>query len=81
MTPLEIEILIHYRCCDDDFPRPSQAATEACRSFVKLGLLDELDTEKETYRGNLVALAIYVDALCRVPLPNKVWGYRKGEVL
>ncbi len=76
MTPLQIEILMHYwtRAIDyrsGDFSAP--AVREAIDWFVSEGLLEaEAVDGTKTYalgkRG-----AAYLLALSRVPLPQQVW--------
>jgi len=78
MTPLEIEILMHYytRGLDyrnGDFTGP--AVRDAIDRFVDLGLLYAgEDTEGPEYIGNRKALAVYVNAICSVPLPVLTWA-------
>ena len=79
MSPLEIEILIHYYCSpteyrDGDLGAP--AVRDAMREFVTLGLINVLPEPNEhgaRYRGNSDALKPYVEALCAIPLPVQRW--------
>lgn len=74
MTPLQIEILLHYHCCpgdyrDGDFAAP--AVREAIDGFRDAGLL------KDSGQGRIYeptdGVRAYVDALCAVPLPVLQW--------
>lgn len=76
MSPLEIEILIHYYCTMDkdvgNFDAP--AVQDALKGFKELGLLELRNTGGNClYQANREALTIYIDALCAVPLPEKQW--------
>ena len=79
MTPLEIEILLHYYYSRDyDYTNLcSPAVREACERFVELGLLEEINScstpLKNKYIGNIDALEPYVKALCSVKLPVQTW--------
>lgn len=74
MTPLHIDILLHYHCCPDDYRGgdfSAPAVREAIAAFVQLGLLVEthVDPRYQPTKG----VHIYVEALCRVPLPERRW--------
>lgn len=78
MSPLQLEILLHYYACandfrDGDFTAP--AVSEAIEDFrCKDGLLcaggdgNHGPTYQLTPRGR-----VFVDALCALPLPEQVW--------
>lgn len=79
MTPLEIEILVHYYCSKTDFRNlNAPAVAESINNFVNLGFLQRsvfsLDNEPEYY-GVLEAIEPYIEAICAVPLPTKKWSY------
>ncbi len=79
MTPLEIEILLHYYgkagdYHDGDFRYP--AVRNAITAFIDIGLLT---TEPEngmyphrTYHPT-AGLRLYVETICKIPLPVKKW--------
>ncbi len=76
MTPLQIEIVMHYWTRandyrDGDFSAP--AVREAIDWFLSQGMLvpNAVD-EPKTYVLGQRGLA-YAKALCRVPLPESVW--------
>lgn len=76
MTPLEIEILLHYatRATDyrnGDFSAP--AVRDAVERFVGAGLLVERDPGQTPLYWMLERGHAYVDALCKLPLPVQVW--------
>lgn len=80
MTPLEIEILLHYYCVgNEDFKNLDAPAVEtAIKKFVLLGLICEAtETEQEThgikFYGDKRALKVYAEALGEVPLPKNIW--------
>ncbi len=75
MTPIEIEILLHYRYRpsdfrDGDFSAP--AVRNAIERFLTLGLLEPWAEEDRSYRLGSRGEA-YVNALCAMPLPVRQW--------
>lgn len=74
MTPLGIEILMHYQTRasdyrDGDFSAP--AVREAMDYFVSAGLLREV---MSTHRYEATeGCRVFVEALCRVPVPVQKW--------
>lgn len=79
MTPLEIDILLHYHAHTDEYPdRSSPAQREAFCKFVRDGFLTMDDNNLP---GNYLMatysptekLHVYIDALCRVPSPVQTW--------
>lgn len=77
LSPLEVEILIHYYCSNKDFRNiDAPAVDSAILGFVELGLLKRIDNRHlgdPRYEGNNNALKVYVDAICSVPLPELKW--------
>jgi hypothetical protein len=73
ISPLKIEILLHYYYSPHDHSSASPAHREAYDEFVKLGLLRVSAKPGIVYEGNAEALRIYVYALCAVPLPERRW--------
>lgn len=79
MTPLMIQILIHYYCTNVDFPNlNAPAVQDAIGYFVRIGLLydrtkDDKITGDAEYQPNREALAVYICALELVPLPVQKW--------
>lgn len=77
MTPLQIEILLHYYCHgndyrDGDFSAP--AVREAIDVFKEIKMLEQ-DTDPRsprTYRAT-PRCNYYVEYLCRIPLPEQSW--------
>jgi hypothetical protein len=71
MTPLMIEILLHYHCSASPFPRIyAPAVQEAIRHLIRLEILYEDNMEIKADRE---ATQPYIDALCSIPLPVKKW--------
>lgn len=79
LTPLEIEILLHYNCGASDFRGgdfSAPAVREAINKFrndcelIENWTNDACNTAayRLTKRGQ-----VFVDALCAVPLPVQVW--------
>jgi hypothetical protein len=72
MTPLEIEILLHYhRDIDEPANLDAPAVKEALNKFVRAGILGL--REDGTHWAVSTALELYIDAVCAVPLPVRVW--------
>lgn len=77
MSPLYIEILIHYHCTPIKHPRHNR---EAIEFFLSHGLIeeimesDEVGIYKTTEGGKML-----VDQICNVPLPVKKWVPGKAE--
>ncbi len=72
MTPLEIEILLHYHCTDNEFKNPdAPAVKEAHNKFVSAGILAR--REDGTHFRISKALDLYIQALCDIPVPIQVW--------
>ena len=73
MTPFEIQMLIHYHCTDDPFPHlNSPAGKEAADKLVAAGILYR-STENGALARVPQAMDLYIQALCDIPLPKKVW--------
>ncbi len=78
MSPLQIEIMLHYHTRlgdyrDGDFDAP--AVRDAMEDFVTVGLLRRTDNPipaTPIYEAT-EATHVYVKALCAVPLPVKRW--------
>lgn len=76
MSPLQLQILLHYYCCANDFQDGDMRATaihEAVDWFMSEGLLEVAPKQMEasyllTDRG-----AVFVDALKLTPLPIQKW--------
>lgn len=73
MTPLGIEILLHYSTCAGPFPRiEAPAVADAVEVFCALGLLERGAEGQPRYIATEGA-RVYVMALCDVPLPVRRW--------
>lgn len=75
MTPLEIEILLHYYYTGgEDFPRRNApAAQEAIARFLNLGLLEVASHPTGAQYHATKGVEVYVEALMAVPLPVRKW--------
>lgn len=71
MTPLKIEILLHYHYSTEDF-QDSPAAQTAINEFVKLGILQRqlMSSKIKPVRE---ALDLYIKELLAVKLPTQKW--------
>ena len=68
MTPVEIEVLLHYYVFPTDHPRlNTPAVKEAIRKWVREGIF-EPDTKKVTHRGSVL-----VKMLTDTPMPVRSW--------
>jgi hypothetical protein len=78
ITPLHIEIAVHYMCTAAPFPRPSQAVTDFTNDLVNRGLLIPDAACENGYRTT-EGLHAYVEALRSIPFPKKemqpVWSF------
>lgn len=69
MTPLQIQMLLHFHVTTERWPNWSPACTEARDYFFQEKLLDyENGIPVLTDRGRA-----YVKFLCMIPLPNAHW--------
>lgn len=71
MTPLDVEILMHFHCCPGQFPRTSGHIEERIEFFVRSGMLKR-DTDGKV-SGVVPALKVWVDAVCAIRLPVVQW--------
>jgi hypothetical protein len=78
-TPLEREILTHYWAYPGEFRGGRQnwsvGIREIVERFIRLGLLEEkfVSGEGTGIFANQPALAAYMEALAKVPLPVQQW--------
>lgn len=75
MSPLQIQILLHYWACADDYHDGNWTpfVMEVLQHFVGLGLLFDGPTQGPRFQGNMEALRPYVEALQNIPLPVERW--------
>lgn len=83
MTPLHIEIALHYSKPQDSAGvaytgRDSDATAQIHREFAEAGLLEIAGDNK--YWKATDRLRQYVEALCRVPLPNNIHGMQPDRI-
>lgn len=71
MTPLQIQMLLHFRCSPGPFKPWASAQDEAMQMFREEGLIAHggLCAAELTDRGRA-----YVDFLCAMPLPVANWS-------
>ena len=75
MTPLQINMLLHYYVSADDYPDLVHDAQQgAITYFLAAGFLTEqkMDNEQPRYKQTY-KLKAYCYALCQVPEPVQVW--------
>lgn len=71
MTPLQIQMMLHFHYSRAPFPFPSHAASEALHWFRAEGLVQEpvdVDCVRLSPRGEA-----YVQFLTTMPLPTETW--------
>jgi hypothetical protein len=80
MSPLEINVLLHYYCCrtdyrDGDFSAP--AVQDAIERFRDTHNLLEPTHSMDVYHDQHYQItergSAFVEALCNMPLPVKTW--------
>lgn len=78
MTPLHIEILLHYYSSPTPFPGSSQAGDEYTTDLHNCGLIDPCGNGvyKTTQKGDA-----HVEQLCQLPLPTQVWVGFDGKAI
>ena len=80
MSPLEIEILLHYYRCPTDYLDGSfyePAAEDTIERFRDVHNLLEPTQSMDVYHGPHYQITergrVFVEALCNMPLPIKTW--------
>lgn len=71
MTPLQIQMLLHYHCSPTPFQPWGAAQSEALDMFREQGLIRKMEGEVPTLTGRGRA---YVEFLCAMPLPLERWS-------
>ncbi len=77
MSPLEIQIALHYHCTREDYRELTPPAQQSIiKKFMAQGFLtklpDGIDHFDMTYFPT-DKLHAYCEALCKVPEPKQVW--------
>lgn len=75
MSPIKIEIILHYYHAVDDYRGGDFSApvvSEALNDFISVGILTQLDDPAPEYAITEKGRA-YVEALMGVPFPVNVW--------
>ena len=79
MTPLRIDMLLHYHCYGTDYPDlSSRSQQDALAYFLNAGFLTRAELY-QTMTPNTMKyvptekLHVYCEALCRVPEPRQIW--------
>lgn len=79
MTPLEIDILMHYHCRAEDYPNLTPPAQQsALQYFLTNGYLEKTELHEDMPAKTMnytptEKLPVYCEALCKVPEPKQVW--------
>lgn len=76
MSPLQVEILLHYWYSPDDFNlhhEGSPMRKQFCDELVERGILSKATGGTNFYTANTEALKPYIEAVLAVPLPVQVW--------
>jgi hypothetical protein len=73
-SPVQIEVVLHYWYATDDHPKvfDTPAYAEAAGWLVRVGLLTTSTTSPHFVKTD--GLKLYVEALCAVPWPRKMWS-------
>lgn len=75
MTPLEIQIGIHYATTMSDFrDLDAPAIGEAINRFVDLGMLEVTPDGRSAYAATH-GMRMWVESLCQSPLPERRWVF------
>lgn len=75
MSPLQIEIMLHYQVCGDDYREgdfDAPAVRDAIEGFKQQEMLREAHYKNRCYEITAKGHA-YVKALCAVPEPHIQW--------
>jgi len=76
MTPYEIEILLHYHCRASDWDgsgRGNNLYRFTMDHFIDSGLLKKGADDADIEFQSTDRLHVYVEKLCSVRLPEKMW--------
>ena len=81
INPLTLEIVIHYWITVDQDYDPNRldapAVKEAIELLCEAGLLVEIKGKNNTkFKPNRYAMTPYIERLCSIPFPTKIWGYK-----
>ncbi len=79
MSPLQLQILLHYHCCVDDYPDLTPPAQqEFMHRFLRDGYLirtdqyNQMNATGAKYKAT-EKLHFYCEALCNTPEPRQIW--------
>lgn len=73
VTPLAIEMLIHFVCTVAPWPRQNAPACQEMREwFVEMGLLEVVADDRWNAKATPRAHA-WLDLICETPLPEQRW--------
>lgn len=77
MTPLQIEILLHYHYSSTDYPNFAPSVkSEELAYFLENGYLEdngECQLKNAQRYSPTEKLHVYCDALCNMPEPKQIW--------
>jgi hypothetical protein len=80
VTPYQIKILLHYRCCCDDFDHKGAPIWPETRDWmIREGLLERAPEQFDVQWVLSERGIAYCDSLQRVPLPEQIWITRWPE--
>ena len=81
MSPLDIEVLIHYNSSATQHPRiHAPAVQETIKKFMKDGILEPDEVETHIHRTTARGRAL-LKVICATPYPEPVWLDGNGEVI
>lgn len=79
LTPLELEILLHYYSSSDEFKTESRKTDDAIMRFIYDDIIEpltETSPERLTNKGKA-----WVELVLNTPMPQQVWLDGNGNVI
>ena len=87
MSPLQINILLHYYTSPTDYPELSfPAQQDALEYFLNAGFLtktepgEDISADTRSYTPT-EKLHVYCQALCQVPEPTQIWTVDMRKII
>jgi len=74
MSPYQINILLHYHACADDYKDSAPILPSTIVEFMEMGLLEEHPDEYGRYKPT-DKLHCYCEKLCSIEMPVQQWVF------